>query len=249
MLSILIVDDERRARNGLKILIQQNLPGDHIISEASSADEASKVIEHNAIDLVFLDIEMPVTNGIDWLQNQVPRTFEVIFTTAYNEYTIQAIRLAALDYLLKPIVQEELIEAFNRFWERKKLKVDPTLMLQSLVENLNEKKKPKISIPTTGGYIFFNVDQIIHCEADNNYTIFYLSGNKKHIASRTLKEYDELLTPYSFLRVHQSHLVNLKFITEYIKGMLLLEEGHHVPVSRRRHSWIIDKLKQDNFLN
>lgn len=248
METILIVDDERRARNGLKILIEQNLPGIKIILEAQNANEASLKVNQYPIDLVFLDIEMPVISGVEWLKSQVNRQFEVIFTTAHNEYTIQAIRLSALDYLLKPVVPEEMIAAYRRYEERKRLPNNSSQFLQSFMENLMEKKNPKISIPTTGGFKFFDVEDIIHCEADNNYTIFYLLGEKKHVASRTLKEYDELLNPYAFLRVHQSHLVNLKHIVEYLKGMLILDEGHHVPVSRRKHRWIVEKLKQDNFL-
>ena len=246
MITALIVDDERRARNGLQILIKQNLAEIDMIFEAENAMEATSIIQRNKVDLVFLDIEMPITSGIDWITEQSSRTFEVIFTTAYNEFAIQAIRLSALDYLQKPIDEVELRTAFARFLERRKIVDDSKALMQSLKHNLDQhrRKHPKIAIPTLGGFLYFNVDEIIHCEAHNNYTIFYLIGNQKHVASQTLKEYDDLLSDYDFLRTHQSHLVNPKYVKKFSKGLLDLEEDHYVPVSRRKHVWISQKLKQ-----
>jgi two-component system LytT family response regulator len=246
MITALIVDDERRARNGLQILIKQHLPEIDLIFEAQSAMQATSIVQTQAIDLVFLDIEMPSTSGIAWITEQSQRSFEVIFTTAYNEFAIQAIRLSALDYLQKPIDAEELCIAFNRFLNRRKVSDNSKALLQSLIHNLDQTryKHPKIAIPTVGGSLYFNVEDIIHCEAHNNYTIFYLTGNHKHVASQTLKEYDDILSAYDFLRTHQSHLINPKYVKKFTKGLLELEEDHYVPVARRKHMWISEKLKK-----
>ncbi len=243
----LIIDDEKRALNVLRLLIEQHIPEIDEVSTALGSVQGLEQVHALRPDLIFLDVEMPGMTGFELLEALQDIEVNVIFTTAYDHYAIRAIRCSAIDYLLKPIDIQELKAAVQRF-SRQPLRSDEINPLMSnLISNLKtiHHQKPRLAIPTTGGLSFFDIDEIIRCEADNNYTTFYLSGGRRFVSSRTLKEYDELLSEYQFLRVHQSHLVNPAFIKEYTqKGMLAMTDKSFVPVSRRKHQWVHDKLKE-----
>jgi two-component system LytT family response regulator len=203
------------------------------------------------IDLIFLDVEMPEVSGFDLIK-LVPKellTFEVIFVTAYDRYAIQAIRNSALDFILKPVQQNELTDAFNKFIEKRneKLEVLNHKLLHLIHSKENTKSTNRIGLPTMQGYIFINEEDIIQCEADNTYTIFQLTNNKKIVVSKTLKECEETLNENIFFRLHHSHLVNLGFVREYVRGEgghVVLTNEQIVPVSRSKKQTFLSMVKR-----
>lgn len=250
MYKILIIDDERRALNILKILIEKHLDDVGLVETALGPESGIQKFRSVHPDLVFLDIEMPGMTGFEYLQHirEINPGINVIFTTAYDHYAIKAIRFSAIDYLLKPIDIEELKMAYHRFvTAQQSTQKDMDHLISNLMSNLQtiHIRKPRLAVATQGGAVFFDIDDIIRCEADNNYTVFYVDDAQKFVASRTLKEYDSLLHEYAFLRVHQSHLVNPAYIKEYTqKGMLELTDGSYVPVARRKHQWLHARLRE-----
>ena len=243
----LIIDDEKRALNILKLLIEQHIPEIQSVYTALGSAAGLEQIHSREPDLVFLDVEMPGMTGFELLEALHDVEVNVIFTTAYDHYAIRAIRCSAIDYLLKPIDIQELKTAVHRAISRNASGGDLSPLMKNLIANFKtiHSHKPRLAIPTTGGLTFFDIDDIVRCESDNNYTTFFLMHGRKFVSSKTLKEYDELLTEYQFLRVHQSHLVNPAFIKEYTqKGMLEMTDGSRVPVSRRKHHWVNEKLKE-----
>lgn len=245
-MTALIIDDEKRALNVLKLLIEQHIPEIDEVHTAHGAAEGLDQVHTRRPDLLFLDVEMPGMTGFELLEAVKDIPVNVIFTTAYDHYAIRAIRCSAIDYLLKPIDIQELKAAVHRFVQQPVSHDDLNPLMSNLIANLKSihHQKPRLAIPSTGGLTFIDVDNILRCEADNNYTVFYLSGGKRFVSSRTLKEYDELLSEYQFLRIHQSHLVNPAFISQYTqKGMMEMTDGSFVPVARRKHHWVQDKLK------
>lgn len=249
-LKTIIVEDELRGRNALKSLLAHFQDMVNLVGEAANVEEAKDLIARHDPDLVLLDIEMPYKNGFDLL-NEVPnRNFDVIFTTAYNNYAIQAIKFSALDYLLKPIDMEELgnsiRKAFLKFQNRDKQ--EGQTQIENLLNNLKaiSNQNYKLSLPTSEGILFISLDQIIRCESDANYTRFFLVNEKPILVSRTLKEYEELLQNYNFCRVHHSNLINLKYIKKYIKGeggIVVMNDGAEVEVSRRKKEAFLKSLE------
>lgn len=245
MIRALIVDDESRARNILRILIEKHVPVITSLHLAASASEAMELIEKHHPHLVFLDIEMPRMDGFGLLSALEKRNFELIFTTAFDQYAIKAIRFSALDYLLKPILEEELIAAVDRFLEKKHLKNENGKLFKNFLTSLDHMSddNPRLTIATHEGVAVFNISEIIRCEASNNYTLFHLKDGKRFVASKTLKEYDNLLSDYGFFRTHKSHLVNLSFAAHFShSGELELTDGTVVEVSRRKKPLLSKKL-------
>ena len=237
MIKALIIDDEAVAANVLRMMIERHVPEITDLRLATQPEEALALVKSFKPQLVFLDIVMPTTDGFELLSSMRDAEFEVIFTTAYNEYAIQAIRFSALDYLMKPIDADELKTAVNRFVEKHHQQAETDALLQNLVHNLksNEKADFKLAVPTTEGAIFFSPSEIIRCEGDRNYTWFFLTNNRKHLSSKTIKEYEELLSNHDFLRIHKSHLVNMSFIDKYLnEGTVILKDKTQLPVARLR---------------
>ena len=237
MIKALIIDDEAVAANVLRMMIERHVPEITDLRLATRPEEALSLVKSFQPQLVFLDIVMPTTDGFELLSSMKDAKFEVIFTTAYNEYAIQAIRFSALDYLMKPIDADELKTAMNRFVEKRHQQAETDALLQNLVHNLksNEKEDFKLAVPTTEGAIFFSPSEIIRCEGDRNYTWFYLTNNRKHLSSKTIKEYEDLLSRHDFLRIHKSHLVSMEFIDKYLnEGTVVLKDKVQLPVARLR---------------
>lgn len=244
MIKAVIVDDELSARNNLIFFLNNYCTQVQIIGTAESVPKAIELIHSTQPDLVFLDIEIGEGSGFDVLEAIKNTTIEVIFTTAFNHYAIKAFKFSAIDYLLKPIDIEELKEAVQRAEERvneNKLNTRLEFLLNNLKYN-QDKKLRRIGLPIQGGIQFFALDEIIRLQSQSNYTTFYLNHNRKFLISKTLKEYDEMLCDHGFIRVHQSHLVNIDHIVQYQKtdgGYLILSDGSSVPLS---------KNYRDNFL-
>jgi two-component system LytT family response regulator len=218
MLTAILIDDEESSLNSLKQKILQHCPEIEIIASCNYPGSGMETIEALHPDLVFLDIEMPLMNGFTLLQHLKYKNFELIFVTAYDHYAIKAIRYSALDYLVKPIEIDSLKEAIKRAVSKKENL--PNQRLELLLENAsNEKKKyKKISIPTLEGLYFIKVDDIVYLEASGNYTKFHMVNNTKHTVSKTLKDFEEMLPPDVFIRIHNSYIINKEFVEKYIRG-------------------------------
>lgn len=237
MITAIIIDDERKGRLALKEKLTAYCKDVNIIAEAADGFEAITLIEKLNPRLIFLDIEMPRMNGFEMLNQLKEKKFQVIFTTAYDQYAIKAIKYAAFDYLLKPIDIEELKTAIEKI--SKTENPQTVTQIELLQQNMNHPKKQlnKLAIPTLDGLLFFDINEIIHLEANSNYTIIHFSGKPKITASKTLKEFEEILPDTVFFRIHHSHLINLSYIKRYIKGdggQIELQNGNMVDVSRRK---------------
>lgn len=242
MIRALIIDDESRASNLLRVTMERSFPGQFVLETALGSEDGMVKLSNFKPDLLFLDVEMPVMSGFDLLAAFPEINCNVIFTTAHNQYAIRAIRYNALDYLLKPIDPVELKEAIVRFQNQQNKQSVYGKQLSNFLSN----KEKNLAITTYEGIVFLEVDKIIRCEADLNYTRFILTDNKTFISSKTLKEYDELLCVQdNFLRVHRSHLVNMDYVLKIKKeGMLILKDNSSVPVSRRRKEEVVRRLSQ-----
>lgn len=232
----LIIDDEQSNIQNLSTLLKTYCPRVIIAGSANTIDAALEKIGSEQPDLIFLDIQLGLQSGFDLLKQLSTKDFEVIFVTAFDKYGIEAIKFAALDYLLKPVEIPELVLAVNKAEDKLTAK-QQTQQLNFLLNHLrNEDAAPaKIALPQLHEIRYVAINDIIRCEADNSYTLFYLVNNDKIMVSRSIKEYSDLLKPIGFLRTHQSHLVNSKFVKSWIKedgGALLLNNGDKIPVSK-----------------
>lgn len=249
MIKILIVDDEPSAGNILKMLIEKHIICAKQIEICNQPLKAASIIEIFKPSLVMLDIEMPHINGFDLLNRVGSWDFDVIFTTAYDKYAIKAIRFSALDYLLKPIDIVDLQNAINRHIIKKEYPGQQQELVSNLLSNLKQKDEStfKLALSTMEGVFLFEPTNIIRLEGESNYTRFYFSNRKPLLVSRTLKEYEEILSAHDFIRVHKSHLVNKKFITQMDReGFLGLTDGSHILVSRRKKDQVLKELKDNN---
>ena len=246
MITAIIVDDEPYCCESLATLLERYCPDVKILDICYSAADALKSITEQKPKILFLDIEMPHMNGFELLQKIPELSFELIFTTSYDQYAIKAIRFSALDYLLKPVDRDELQKAVSKVVQRMKYPLPQ--QIEILLQKLNHPTIAinKIAIPTMEGLQLLFVENIISCTSDSNYTILHLKNKQKITASRTLKEIEEMLEDYSFLRVHHSFLVNLNEIEKYIKGdggYLIMCDGSNIDVSRSRKEILIKKLQ------
>lgn len=236
MLNAIIIDDEMKGRVALRQKLQDYCPEVNLAGEAADGIEGLKLIEKLQPQIVFLDIEMPRMNGFEMLHQVRNNNFHLIFTTAYDQYAIKAFKYAAFDYLLKPVDIEELRGAIQRAQGDKKEHTDQKL---EILEQHISVRTPlnKIAIPTLEGLLFFDVGDIIHLEAQSNYTAIYFNQHPRLIASKTLKEFEEILPDSMFFRPHHSHLINLNYIKRYIKGdggQIEMRNGNFVDVARRK---------------
>lgn len=234
----LIVDDEELARKNLAFLLADYCPMVEVIGEAANSKEAQAFIDKESIDLLFLDIEMPNGSGFDLLENiKHDIDFKIIFVTAYHEYALRAFKYSAVDYILKPINPEELTIAVD--------KVNPGEHSESvekidhLIENIQRRGEQldKLALPSMEGLHFVNLDEIIYCESQDNYTQFFLTDGRRIMVSKTIKHFEEMLDEERFYRVHRSNIINLKYIDKYVKGeggYVVMKQGPRIPVSRRR---------------
>lgn len=236
MLTAIIIDDEQKGRTALKQKLQDYCPQVTLLGEAGDGAEGLLLIRKWEPNLVFLDIEMPRMNGFEMLNQLRDKQFQLIFTTAYDQYAIKAIKYAAFDYLLKPIDIEELRAAVSRAMQDTPVHFDKKIA--ALTQNLRGTTAlNKIAIPTLDGLLFFNLNDIIRLEASSNYTTLHFTDHSTLIASKTLKDFEELLPRDLFFRTHHSHIVNLQYIKRYIKGdggQIELQNGHLVDISRRK---------------
>jgi two-component system LytT family response regulator len=248
MVPAIIVDDEINGRENLANLIFKFCPDIQITGMASSVDDAIEMIKNRNPELVFLDIEMPFKNGFDLLEMVNPITFDVIFTTAFDHYAVRAIKFSALDYLLKPIDIEELKQSVAKLLQKKAAKESSAKNFELLLSNLKVRNKlQKIAVPTLDGLVFINIMDIIRCEADDNYTRIFIVNSDALLVSRTLKDYEDMLSGMNFFRIHHANLINLQHVKKYIRGeggFVVLSDNISVEVSRRRKNEFLKLLGQ-----
>ena len=238
MMNCVIIDDEQHCVDTLTAMIQVKFAAVlTVVGSTTDSRKAAALIAKHQPHLVFLDVEMPHLSGIQLMQSFGRRNFAVIFTTAYDKYALQALRTEAVDYLLKPISLSELGEAIDKAAQR--LSLLPA-----------EKPKPaappqKLLLPTNNGLLAAHIPEIIRVESNSNYCTFFLDGKPKVLVAKTLKEYEEILEPCNFFRVHQSHLINLNYVEYFKSGVeeyVTLTNGEQIEVSRRRKAEFLQRL-------
>jgi len=246
MIRALIIDDELKARNILDHYVKNFIPEITEVRQADSVDAALEMLTMFKPNIVFLDVEMPHKNGFDFLLAIQDPAFDVIFTTAYNQYAIQAIRFSALDYLLKPVDPDELKASVVRHMEKKESAAEKKELFNNLVQNIEKKdvKDFRIAVPSNEGVFFFTIEEILRLEADRSYTHIHLVNKRPFIASKTLKHFEEMLDEFKFIRTHKSHLVNPRHITRVSNDheFVLLTDGSKVEVSRRKKEEVLQQL-------
>jgi len=246
MIKAIIVDDEKKCISLLQKMLVDVFPEVEIITATTQPDEAIKTIRTQQPDLVFLDIEMPNKSGFEVLEATRDIDYTVIFTTAYHQYAIKAIKFSALDYLLKPIDADELRDAMIRFKLKQKNHRHDT-QLNLLFDNLKNQGGgfKRLSLATNQGVIFINTTDIIYCEASGGYTYFHMKNGDKLITSKTMKDYEDVLTGNDFFRIHHSYLINTAQIKRYIKGeggIAVMSNNAELPVSKRKKDEFIKCL-------
>lgn len=243
MLKAIIIDDEQRARETIENILVNYCEEIEVIDQAHDVSSAIVAIKKQKPDIIFLDINMPDGTGFDVLRKLDKIDFRVIFITAYQEHAIQAIKFNAFDYILKPIDPDELINAVKNVSETIEKYLDND-DLQMILTNIQESQnKPKrIVLKTAENIHLVDIRDIIRCEADRNYTMFYIQGQKKILVSKTLKDYEETLSAYGFYRSHQSHLININYIDNFERadgGSVIMKDGSKVPVSTRKKEQLL----------
>lgn len=245
MKRVLIIDDEKRIRDFVKRMIESFGFDVEVYTDGENVETGLKAIQELKPDIVFLDIQMPDGTGFDLLNQVGEKGFELIFITAFQEYAIMAIKFSALDYILKPIDAEELKTALQNALDTIDFKKEET-QYEALTHNLNANQKRKLVLKTQESVHVVDLNEIIRCEADKNYTFFYLNSGKKILVSRTLKDFELLLANHGFFRVQQSHLINLEYIDRYDKsegGSVIMKDGAAVPLSTAKKEQFFQLLE------
>lgn len=248
----ILVDDEPRGLATQKKLLEMNCPEVDVIFCCSNADEAKQQILSLKPQLVFLDIAMPGKNGLELLNEFEEIDFEIIFITAYNNFMTQAFHFSAVDYLLKPVDDDLLIQAVKRASLRinksKENEAD-NQHIETFLFNINNRNvahKMKLCIPSIKGFQVVEIQDIIYCEASSNYTNFYFTNRSSLCASKPIHEYEDLLKDSHFVRIHKSYLINIEHIKEYVRGeggSIMLSNGNELDVSRRKKDLLMTRMK------
>lgn len=244
----LIIEDEIQSRNSLKSDIKQYCPNLDVIGEAENTKQGITLIDQLMPELVFLDINLGDGSGFNVLENVSFKDFKVIFVTAYDQYAFKAFKFSAIDFLLKPIDPTDLIHAvnkFNYFINAQNFSQQLEVLQQSL--NTLKSNNKKIVLRESDTIHFVRTEDIIRCESEGPYTHFYLVNGKHHIISKNLKEYEDMLIDYGFVRTHHSHLINFAKIVRLDKidnGIIILENGDQIPIAQRKREQIMDMLKK-----
>jgi two-component system, LytTR family, response regulator len=249
MIKAILIDDEKNALEVLQMQLTNYCSGISIIEKCDGGEKGIAAIKRHQPHLVFLDIEMPRKNGFDVLTETKGIPYEVIFTTAYDQFAVKAFKYAAVDYLLKPVDILELQAAVEKVKSKKgDANIDEKLKLLFEQFGLAQAHAPqRIALPVGDAMQLFAPDDIIRCESDSNYTNIFLAANKKILLAKTLKEIEETLSGLSFFRVHQSHLVNMNHISKVVKGegsYLTMTDGVTVPISRNKKEAFMEMLRR-----
>src|SRR5690554_237183 len=251
MITAVLVDDDSNLREGMKALLNRYAPEIRILGEAENVSDAVLAIDGLNPQVVFLDIQLADGTGFDILEKLTVKNgkieSQVVFITAHEQYAIKAFRFSALDYLLKPVDPEELqkvIQKIEKVVDGKNDFSHIDLLLENIRKNVDNFKR--IALSTSDGIHLFDISDIIRCESEDNYTKFYIKNHKPILISKTLKEYEELLAEHNFERIHQSHLINLKYLKSYIKsdgGYVVMADGSRLSISQRKRERLQNILK------
>jgi two-component system LytT family response regulator len=238
MIRAVIIDDIPEAVSVLKADLENYCVNIEVVGSAGGVVSGAKLVRELKPDLVFLDIQMPDGTGFDLLEILPETNFKLIFTTASDEFAIKAFKFSAVDYLLKPIDPDELMDAVSRVSDQER----PAERIDLLKENFRAARR--IALNTLEKIHIVNVEEILRCESDINYTMFHFTDSNKLLVTKTLKEFDKLLSDHGFIRVHQSHLINTNFIKEFLKssGYIVMKDGTKVPVSTRKKQVLMDMI-------
>ncbi|MEP7318631.1 MAG: LytTR family DNA-binding domain-containing protein [Panacibacter sp.] len=246
LFKVIVIDDDEFIRTSMKDTLENFFPELLLMASCSNATGGLTAITQHKPDIVFLDIEMPGMSGFDMLQQIENITFETIFITAHGHYAIKAIRYSALDFLLKPVDTTELKNAIERFKEKRKKAIEQKPVIENFVYNLHAKNTLdfKLAIATTEGTHFIPAQDILRLEADGSYTKFFLIKGKKMMASRTMKDFADLLDESQFIRVHKSHVINKRYVKSMRSNhLLVMEDDAIVEVSRRRWDEVKERIR------
>jgi two-component system LytT family response regulator len=245
MIKAIIVDDEKHCVDRLRELIARHAADTVVIKGVFETVESGiSAMRELRPDLVFLDVQIRDKTGFDLLQATRDIPCAVVFTTAYDQYAIQAFRFSAIDYLLKPVMAEDLLPAIDKM-SRKALESERSKKLENLLFNLTDAAQKRIAVPVETGLLFIQVSDVVRCESSSNYTLVFTKDRQKLVVSRTLKEFEVMLAPYRFFRVHHSHLINLQYIKSYNKGKggnVTLLDNSVIEVSTRRKEEFLKAL-------
>ncbi|RAW02873.1 LytR/AlgR family response regulator transcription factor [Pseudochryseolinea flava] len=246
MLTCIVVDDESKSRESLKSLIENFCDDVVVKTTCQNGKEAIEAVYMHHPDIVFLDIQLQRETGFDILERIDKINFEIIFTTAYSEFAVKAFKFSAIDYLLKPIDINELRKAIGKVQKRKVGELNQRMELLVNAIRGNATRPSRLAIPASDGLVFVNIDQILYCEASGNYTNIHLDDNRKFVVSRTLKEYDDLLSEHDFFRIHNSYVINLNAIKKYIRGeggQVIMINDKSLDVSKAKKKGFLEKIK------
>lgn len=244
----IIVDDEKQPREAIKNILSIKNSGVEIIAEAENVKSAIEIIKTKLPEIVFLDIELQDGTGFDILKSFDNISFKVIFVTGYKDFAIEAFKFSALDYILKPVNSEELLNAIKKAEEQIELQ-NQSFKFDALFSNFQNiaKENKKIVLKTQESIHLVNLHNIIRCQSDNTYITFFLNDGKKILVTNSMKEYEEMLSPYGFYRVHQSHLINLNCISKFEKkdgGYIVLNDNSNIPVSQRKRQQFLEVFER-----
>ncbi|MDI9258530.1 MULTISPECIES: LytR/AlgR family response regulator transcription factor [Flavobacterium] len=250
MITALLIDDDSNLRNGMKTLLSRYAPDIKIVGEADSVATGTALLLQNPPQVIFLDIHLGDGSGFDLLEEVNKKgklTSQIVFITAHEQYAIKAFRFSALDFLLKPVDPDELQKVIEKL-KQVIDKNDNVAHIDLLLENIRKKVDhfKRIALSNSDGIHLFEISDIIRCESEDNYTKFYIKNNKPILISKTLKEYEDLLTEHGFERIHQSHLINLAYLKSYIKkdgGYVVMADNSHLPISQRKKDRLQELLK------
>lgn len=245
-MTAILIDDEKHCRDVLALLLAKHCPQVTLLAACADGPTGLLAIEDHQPDLVFLDIEMPGMSGFDLLSLCRNPSFRVVFTTAYNEYAIQAIRHNALDYILKPVDKDELRQAVSKAAET--LSARSGASINAFVAYLNHQKiGDRIALPTMEGFQILTSEEIYYCESDGGYTNFFLTNGKAILISKNLKEVEEVLESKGFCRVHHGFLINVRYVQKYIRGdggEVIMANNKNIPVSRNKKQEFLNLLER-----
>ncbi len=243
----IIIDDEQDSRDTLRNYVAKYCPEVVVADECTNIIEAQKSLKTHQPDFIFLDIEMPYGNGFDLLDSIKEIDFEIIFVTAFNQYAVQAFNLSAAHYLQKPVDIDELIQAVAKVKQRIEA-ADKIHSSQILLENLSalNTQHQKVVLPLIDGFIVVKLQEILYCEAQDNFTCFYLTDGQKHLICRKLKFYENTLSQHNFCRIHRSYMINLEYVKRYIKGKggsVIMENGQEIQVANSRKQDFLSRMQ------
>ena len=237
ILRAILVDDELSSLQNLQSKLVEFCPDVEVVATAQKPEDAILFIRQHKPDVIFLDIEMPRMNGFRMLDELGELDFEIIFTTAYNHYAVDAIRISAFDYLMKPVAIKELQNALERLAKYRQTHTRDKLDVLRQSLSPNKSQEEKIAIPTNEGLEFIPIKNILHIESSSNYSRIFLTDGKNILVTKLLKDFEDILEPYHFFRVHNSHLINLAYIKKYIRGeggQVEMQNGDVIDVARRK---------------